>query len=139
MRPRCVGEGLHVRQRADVMPPFKGRLAIDDPFTVDPANSFQPFPFFGVGQGVQTGRQIAPPCFDTPMPHIRFLNGLQLAQARFVGGYGLLEIIDNGLMQMFLVAFHREDIIGLFFNDFFRYLGLTAHRVDRDDTAFNFE
>ena len=121
------------------MSQFKGRLTIDDPFAFDPANSFQPFPFFDIGHSVQTGRQIAAPCLDASMPHIRFLNSLQLAQARFVGGYSLIEIIDNGLMQMFLVAFHREDIIGLFFNDFFRNLGLTAHRIDRDDTAFNFE
>jgi hypothetical protein len=76
MRAHRMGERLHVRGCADVVPPFEGRFAIHEAFAPGHANGFQPFPFFGIGQGVQARGQVAAPGPDAAMPGIGFGMGL---------------------------------------------------------------
>ncbi|MFA5920705.1 MAG: hypothetical protein WC856_05385 [Methylococcaceae bacterium] len=44
-----MSEWLNVRQRADVVPPFKAQSAIDKLLAYDHVNAFVPFPFYGIG------------------------------------------------------------------------------------------
>src|SRR5919106_3914647 len=122
------------RERGDVVAALDGELIPKVAFGFHHANDLEVGPLGDLGQGGKHRCGPVPPHLNASMPTLGFLVVIK-GDVSEMSPLRRLEKVNNGLMELPLIPFDRQHIIGAFLSDLLRDLRLTTHRIQRDNTA----
>lgn len=125
----CVGS-----QAAEIEAVLHGGFSLDGPLTTDPRKRLQVLPTFRREHAVEWVEDVTASHFQ---PATVFLDDFVHLMRRLAGrGVKAADEIPDGLRQGGLMVFDRQNLVGSPIVNGLSKVGLRAHGVDRDDTAF---